>query len=107
MASTQIAQGVRFMSSDMRNKLGSYMTSLEMRYGDPRVYEMQREAMRSEQAAVTFNQAKTREEALKAAYEKGRDEIRTAHATRMASARDKLQQSQSHRAGSHTQIRPS
>lgn len=71
------------MRMDMRYKLGSYMTSLEHRYGDPRVYEMQREEMAAEQASVIFNDAKTREQALSSTYNQNRKRIREQHSLRM------------------------
>ena len=79
-----------YMRNDMRGKLGGYMVSLERRYGDPSVYAQQREQMAAEQAEVIYSEAKTREEALSAAYEKNRQRIRKQHASRMAQfAREK------------------
>lgn len=71
------------MTMDMRAKLGGYQRSLEMRYGDPRVYEAQREQMAAETAAVMYSQAKTHEQALSAAYGKNRDQIRETHNARI------------------------
>ena len=64
--------------------MGGYMQSLEYRYGDPRVYEAQREAMAVQQAEVMYAQAKTHEDALTAAYYKNRSNAQTSHKTRLA-----------------------
>jgi hypothetical protein len=78
------------MTNDMRGKLGLYMTSLEMRYGDPRTYAAQREEMAAEQAVVIHSEVKTREQALSHAYTKNRERIRQAHKSRMVQfAQDK------------------
>ena len=78
------------MTNDMRSKLDGYRLSLEHRYGDPRVYAAQREEMAAEQAEVAYWQAKTREEALSAAYQKNREKIREDHKSRLAQfVRDK------------------
>ena len=80
----QLGAAYNSMSSDMRMKLGGYMTSLERRYGDPAAYAAQRAEMAAEQASVMYAEAKTREQALSAAYGKNRESIRQAHVARMA-----------------------
>ena len=40
------------MTTDMGQKLSGYYMSLQSRYGDPRVYAQQQEAMARDQAAV-------------------------------------------------------
>ena len=82
--SSQIGDAYTMMTQDMSYKLAGYMTSLEHRYGDPRMYEMQREEMAAEQAEVVHRQVKTTEEALSAAYQKNRQRARDNHASRMA-----------------------
>jgi len=81
--SQEIAQALGLMSSDMRVKLGSYYTSLQHRYGDPRVYAMQEEAMRVEQAAIGHHSVVTRADALRSAYDHNRSATRVAHDLRM------------------------
>ena len=83
MASTQIAQGVRFMSSDMRNKLGSYMTSLEMRYGDPRVYALQQAEMNRVDANLAHDLSRRQSDWQQGQYYRQREEQRTAHRKRI------------------------
>ena len=84
MAQPELGAAYNLMSSDMRNKLGSYMTALERRYGDPAAYAAQRAEMAAEQASVMYAQAKTREDALSTAYGKNREAIRNSHNARMA-----------------------
>ena len=81
--SEEIGYATSVMSQEMRGKLASYMTSLQARYGDPRVYEMEREQMAARQAEVAHAQAKTREQALAAAYSNNREQIRSKHQTRI------------------------
>lgn len=82
-----------YMKNDMKGKLGRYMISLEHRYGDPAVYEAQREEMAAEQAAVIHSEVKSREEALSTAYQKDREEIRRLHNIRMGRpVRDRVPQ---------------
>lgn len=78
--------GIAFgnMSGDIHAKLSGYMTSLQHRYGDPRVYEMQREQIQAERAAMQFAQVKSQEQALEAAYAKSRQTVREQHASKRA-----------------------
>ena len=80
--SREIGDAFNFMRHDMMGKLTNYRQSLEHRYGDPAVYEMQREEMAAEQAVVEHRQARTREEALRLAYEKNRAQTRQEHESR-------------------------
>lgn len=77
------------MRTDMSTKLGGYMTSLQARYGDPRVYESQRQQMEQQVASVVYAEAQTRSEALRGAYEKTRGGVSAAHESRMSSRRGK------------------
>ena len=85
MAQPVLGAAYNSMSADMSFKLGNYMTALERRYGDPAAYAAQRAEMAAEQAAVMYSEAKTREQALSAAYGKNREAIRQSHHARMAS----------------------
>lgn len=73
------------MTSTMAYKLNGYLTSLEYRYGDPRVYEMEALKMAEQDAKVSYTQAHNASEALHGAYETARSGHRTDHALRMAS----------------------
>ena len=81
--SREIGSAYNYMTQDMRGKLSNYMTSLEHRYGDPRVYAQQREMMEADRAAILYSQAKTQEEALSNAYRHQRHKIQQDHKTRM------------------------
>ena len=67
------------MTQDMYSKLGNYQHSLQARYGDPRVYEMQQEEIAQRNAMVAHAEATDRASALSSLYERGRDEVRAAH----------------------------
>ncbi len=85
-----IGQAYDIMTSDMRGKLHGYQQSLEHRYGDPRVYAMQREQMAADQAEIIYSEAKTREQALASAYQKNRQQTQVDHRSRLERfARDK------------------
>lgn len=79
MAYNPIGQVYQGMSNDMRNKLGGYLTSLEHRYGDPRVYEQEREQMAAQTAAVMHARARTAEGAMRTAYDDKRAAVRDEH----------------------------
>ena len=88
--SRALGDAYAYMTSDMRGKLGHYMTSLEHRYGDPAVYAAQREEMAAEQAAVLYAEAKSRETVLASTYNSNREKIREKHKLRMVQfAQDK------------------
>ena len=46
----------------------NYITKLQSRYGDPRQYAQQAEAMRKEEAALLFEESRQRENLLRDAY---------------------------------------
>ena len=79
-----IGEAFQTMSNDMRYKLMGYQESLQMRYGDPRVYAMQEEAMAADRAAVMHAHVKNREEALAHTYRSNRAQIREAHTARIS-----------------------
>ena len=84
MATPEMGTAFERMTTDMGSKMTGYYYSLQSRYGDPRVYAMQQEQMAAEQAAVAHRQASTRSEALRAAYDKTREDVRRLHNSRMA-----------------------
>ena len=84
MATWELGRAYQQMTADMGGKMSNYLVSLQSRYGDPRVYAMQQEQMAAEQAAVAHRQASTRSEALRAAYDKTREDVRRLHNSRMA-----------------------
>lgn len=83
MASQEIGNAYNWMNRDMIGKLETYKVSLQMRFGDPRVYAMEEQRMAAQRAAVAHANATTRSEALRTSYEKSREDVRTAHSTRM------------------------
>ena len=46
------------ISGDLGSKLQSYSFGLQQRYGDPRVYAMQRDQMRKDEASVQYGKDK-------------------------------------------------
>lgn len=96
ITSTEIGDAMHHMSSDMHGKLGNYMTSLQHRYGDPRVYAAQREEMAMEQAAVNHAQSRSKEEVLQTAYDKKRITNRETHNARMTQLRESKQRTPYH-----------
>ena len=98
-----MANAYEYMTADMRGKLGGYMSSLEQRYGDPRVYAAQRQEMAEQTARVMYNETKTREGALASAYSQGREKTREEHKSRMVQfAQDRRPQSVEDRPESRT-----
>lgn len=95
----EMGYAYQLMTGDMRHKLGNYMTSLEARYGDPRVYAMQRAEMDAQQAAIQYQETKSREGALVSAYSNNRERIRDEHKLRMQSRKATKATSQDKRRG--------
>ena len=87
MATWELGRAYQQMTADMGGKMSNYLVSLQSRYGDPRVYAMQQEQMAAEQAVVAHQQVNTRSEALRAAYEKTRGDVRKIHTSRMQNSR--------------------
>jgi hypothetical protein len=81
--SREMATAYGFMTQDMSGKLSNYFYSLQHRYGDPRVYAMQQQEMRMEQASVAHQYATTRADVLRTAYDKNRESAREGHDSRM------------------------
>lgn len=73
----------RQMSERMQGQLGQYNFSLQARYGDPRVYAMQQEQMRRDQAAVEHSKAKDTSQLLQDAYKRQAERNRETHYKRI------------------------
>ena len=69
------------ISGDLGSKLQSYSFGLQQRYGDPRVYAMQRDQMRKDEASVQYGKDKGVEELLKSARQTERN--RETHSSRI------------------------
>ena len=82
MEGNPIGNAMNYMTYDMKDKLGNYMLSLESRYGDPRVYQMEREQMIADETAVLHNEARSKEALLASTYNGQREAVRRAHASR-------------------------
>lgn len=81
--SSEISNAFDMMRGDMTGKLSTYLTTLQSRYGDPRVYAQQMEERLADHAAVLYNQnAMTTKEALRA-YDVNRASVRDAHKKRL------------------------
>ena len=105
--SHRMGDAYNYMSTDMRTKLANYMTTLEHRYGDPRVYQMQQDEMAADRAALLHSQVKTREDALHVSYGKDREGLRAAHKARMVRFDPyKRPQSEPDRAPDHSESLP-
>ena len=74
---------IQAMTNNMRGKLHGYMGSLEHRYGDPRVYALQREAAAMEHAERQFLASKGMEQNRMQSYTEKRQAARERHATRL------------------------
>lgn len=61
----------------------NYITKLQSRYGDPRQYAQQAEAMRKEEAALLFEESRQRENLLRDAYVRTAVRNRHAHEERI------------------------
>jgi hypothetical protein len=85
------------ISGDLGSKIGGYAMSLQSRYGDPRVYAMQREQMQKDRAAVVYSQSKKTEELLSHAYARQAERIRETHTARLSSRIQKSEQTPGHR----------
>ena len=72
------------MSNDMSNKLGAYAVSLQARYGDPRVYAMQQEQMRRDEASVAHAKSKKTAKLLEDAYARQTERNQATHKERIA-----------------------
>ncbi len=71
------------MTNDLGGKLNGFVYGLQSRYGDPRVYEMQREQMQQQEARVSHKKAAKTADLLRSAYETQADKNRNTHTTRM------------------------
>ena len=56
MSSPEMGFAFSHISGDLGSKLQSYSFGLQQRYGDPRVYAMQRDQMRKDEAYSTVRE---------------------------------------------------
>ena len=82
-----MGQAYSAMTSDMGQKLSGYYHSLQTRYGDPRVYALQRQEMQRQEAAVVHSKVQKTSDLLKEAYDKKVVKHRETHKERMAKPR--------------------
>ena len=87
MSCPEMGQAYSAMTSDMGQKLSGYYQSLQMRFGDPRVYAMQRQEMQRQQAAVVHSKAQKTSDLLKEAYDKKVLKHRETHRERLSKPR--------------------
>jgi hypothetical protein len=83
MSCPEIGRLYNAMTMDMSQKLNGYHQSLQLRYGDPRVYAQQQEAMARDRAAVQHAKSRKTEELLHEAYERQQQRNRELHDTRI------------------------
>ena len=82
---TEMGQYYTAMTRDMDGKLSNYMNGLEARYGDPRVYEMQRQQMAQQEARVIHKKSAKTAELLRSAYDARTAKNRATHVSRLQS----------------------
>jgi hypothetical protein len=87
MSCPEMGQAYSAMTSDMGQKLSGYYQSLQMRFGDPRVYAMQRQEMQRQEAAVVHSKAQKTSDLLKEAYDKKVQKHRETHRERLSKPR--------------------
>ena len=85
MACPEFSNIYTSMSRDLGNKLSGYHTGLQARYGDPRVYAMQRDEMARDEATVMHARAKKTSDLMQGAYERQKERNRETHHTRIRS----------------------
>lgn len=83
MSCPEIGALYQHMTTDMRHKLNAYHTSLQSRYGDPRVYAQQQEAMARDRAAVQHEKSRKTALLLEDAYQRQAKRNRDLHASRI------------------------
>ena len=71
------------MTTDLGGKLNSFYSGLQSRYGDPRVYAMQREEMQKQDARLMHQESSRTAELLRSAYDARAEKNRSTHTTRM------------------------
>jgi len=71
------------MTRDMGGKLSGYMQNLQGRYGDPRVYEAQRQQMLQQDNHVRHAQSVKTADLLRTAYDQKSSKNRASHDTRI------------------------
>ena len=76
------------MRVDTRGKLATYTRNLQSRFGDPRVYEAQREEQARMEAATVHRKSRETSRLLENAYVKQTQENRRKHAERMSKFRN-------------------
>lgn len=64
-------------------RMGDYITKLQARYGDPRVYNSQQQEMRREEAAILHDQGRRKEHQLEDAYKAQVEKNRAIHNQRI------------------------
>jgi hypothetical protein len=83
MACPEINQMREEVCQSMKGTVDTWQYKLQARYGDPRVYEMEREAMLREEAGVMYEQNRRNTSLLNDAYTKQSEKQRSTHSTRM------------------------
>ena len=83
MACHEIGQMRREVCDAMRGTVNTWQYNLQARYGDPRVYQMEREAMLRQEAGVVYDLNRRNSDLLAEAYAKQTARQRLQHETRM------------------------
>ena len=91
MSCPEMGVNYNMMTNDLGGKLNQWMTGLQTRYGDPRVYQMQQQEMQQQDARVEHQKATKTAELLKNAYTARAEKNRETHTTRMSKRSSKRQ----------------
>lgn len=83
MSCPEIVHLYNAIRTDTNQRMGDYIQRLQSRYGDPRVYRVQQQEMRQEEAAVMHAGSRRNESLLEDAYKAQVAKNRKAHEERL------------------------
>jgi hypothetical protein len=88
MACSEIVDLVQAMRIDTRGRLNTFERNLQSRFGDPRVYEAEREAQARMEAQTVHAKSRQTSKLLQNAYDTQLQKNRAKHIARMAKFRN-------------------
>lgn len=94
------------LNKSTANKFNNYMWDLQSKWGDPRVYASQQQAMRRHEAAVMYDSSRDRTKLLADAYQQQVARNRENHEKRLTSKKSKHPQSAASAPDSRTPAPP-
>lgn len=87
MACQEISEMRAQVCNSLKNNVNMWQYNLQARWGDPRVYEAQREEMLREEARVVYDHSRRNTDLLAEAYAKQREKNRSTHTERLSKVR--------------------